>query len=137
MEASERDTTQDWLLSEEAKPPLFGELVERIDEALDVAYASEAAIESIGRAATEAAGRARDAQEQASTAAEHARRSAELAAEASKRAPEDGRATPQVPSRAPEDPSLRRFSDRADKLVMRLKALQRIPLRSHDRAGVS
>ena len=133
MEASERDDTQDWLLSEETKPPLFNELVERVDEALDVAYASEAAIESIGRAATEAAGRARDAQRQAKVAAEHAERSAGLAARAGAAAASEKPPTTRSASPRPvEDPSLLRFSDRADKLVARLRALQRIPLRSHE-----
>lgn len=128
MEAAERDTTQDWLLSAEARPPLFGELVERIDEALGVAYASEAAVESIGVVATEAAVRARDALEQATVAAEHARRSAEFAEQASVAMVERRPMAP-LPTEPPEDPSLRRFSDRADRVVARLRALQRIPLR--------
>ena len=135
MEASERDDTQDWLLAKEAAPPLFGELVERIDEALDVAYASEAAVESIGQAATEAAEKARDALEQANRAAEHARRSADLAERASA-GMVDGRPDPLSATRRSEDLSLRRFSDRADRLVARLRALQRVPLRDPKRAPV-
>jgi len=130
MEASARDETQDWLLEPEAKPPTFGELVDQVTEALDVAHASEAAVESIGTAATEAAERARDAVEQAAEAAEHARRSAELAEQAGTTAVEARSRSPLVTARPPADPSLTRFSDRADRLVARLRALQRIPLRS-------
>jgi hypothetical protein len=138
MEASTRDSTEDWLLGEDAKPPLLSELVERIEEALDVAYASEAAVESIGSLATEAATRARDALAQATVAAEHAKRSAEIAAEAGAAATEPRTRTPLIiGAPMPEDPSLKKFSDRADRVSARLRALTRIPLRSPGRAGVS
>jgi hypothetical protein len=128
-----RDDTQDWLLEPEDKPPLLGELVERIEEALEAAHASEAAAAAIGASATDAAARARDAMEQAAAAAEHARRSAELAEMASAAASRP-RARPL--ERGPEeDPSMRSFSDRADRLVNRLRALQRIPLRGSGRTG--
>jgi hypothetical protein len=136
MDASARDQTQDWLLEEEAKPPLLSELVERIEEALDVAYASEAAVESIGSLASDAATRARDALEQATKAAEHARRSAEIAAEAGAAATEPRTRTPLISAPAPDDPSLKKFSDRADRVSARFRALTRIPLRSPGRAGV-
>ncbi len=136
MEGGERDTTKDWLIADEDAPPLLGELVERIDEALRVARASEEAVRSAGdtaaEAAVEAAGRARDAVEQAMRAAEHARRSAELAERASNTMLE-ARRRPALPRTPPEDPSLRSFSDRADRVVARLRALQRIPLRAPDR----
>jgi hypothetical protein len=140
MEASERDRTEDWLLAEEEKPPLFGELVERVDEALRLAQASEQAVASAGEAAIAAASRARDALEQATVAAEHAQRSAEHARESATRAAEGAsRAAPErsplEASRRVEDPSLRKFSDRADRLVARLRALQRIPLTGRDRAS--
>lgn len=136
MEGGERDTTQDWLIGEGAAPPLLGELVERIDDALRIARSSEEAVRTVGEsaaeAAIEAASRARDAVEQAMRAAEHARRSAELAERASSTMLETRRRTV-LPRTQPEDESLRSFSDRADRVVARLRALQRIPLRSPDR----
>ena len=129
VEASERDDTRDWLLEPQQQPPTFAGLVEQVEEALQVARSSEAAVESIGIAATEAAERARDAVEQAADAAEHARRSAELAGGAGF-ATAGGRRESIAGRRPLDDPSLNRFSDRADRLVARLRALQRIPLRS-------
>ena len=89
--------------------------------------------ESAAEAAIEAASRARDAVEQAMRAAEHARRSAELAERASGTMLETRRRRTVLPRTQPEDESLRSFSDRADRVVARLRALQRIPLRSPDR----
>jgi hypothetical protein len=128
MEASsERDTTQDWLLPAEAAPPLIGELVERIEEALDVAYSSEAAVASAGAAATEAAEGARDAVKQAQRAAEQAYRSAEFAERASV-AMLDARRWRTVAGAIPvEDAGMRSFSERADRVVARLRALERLP----------
>jgi hypothetical protein len=125
MDAPQRDSTQDWLLPADSVPPLFGELVERIDEALKVAYASESAIESAGTAATEAAERARSAMEQAQRAAEQAYRSAEFAERASVAMLEARRHG--APGAPVEDPGLRSFSDRADRVVARLRALERLP----------
>jgi hypothetical protein len=119
MEASPRDTTQDWLLPEDARPPLLGELEERIDEAVTIARASEAAVASIGAAAFDAA-------EQAKRAAEQARRSAELAEKASTAMAEDRRRRT-VAGAMPEDASLRGFTQRADRVVARLRALERRP----------
>jgi phosphodiesterase/alkaline phosphatase D-like protein len=126
MVPPERDSTQDWLLRPDSAPPLLGELVDRIDEALKVAYASESAIDSAGAAATDAAERARAAMEQAQRAAEQAYRSAEFAERASVAMLEDRRR--RAPADAPvEDPGLRSFSDRADRVVARLRALERLP----------
>jgi septal ring factor EnvC (AmiA/AmiB activator) len=137
MEASERDTPQDWLLSDEAKPPLLSELVERIDEAVAVARASEKAIDAVGETAIEAAVRAREAAAQARRAAQGAHEAAASAERAAERMTEDRRQirldSPPPPS---DDPSLRGFSDRADRLVTRLKALQRVPLRPGGRSRV-
>jgi len=126
MDPSERDSTQDWLLPTDSAPPLLGELVERIDEALNVAYASESAIESAGAAATDAAERARAAMEQAHRAAEQAYRSAEFAERASV-AVLDLRRERGPGGTGAEDPGLRSFSDRADRVVARLRALERLP----------
>ena len=136
MDGSERDTTQDWLLTEEAAPPLIDELVERIEEALDVAYASEAAVQAVGDAAIEAAEGARDAAKQAHRAAEQAHRSAVLAEQASESMAEDRRRRTIAGAVPDEDAGLRSFSERADRVVARLRALERIPLQDRGRAGV-
>ena len=120
MEAAERDTTQDWLLPEHARPPLLSELVRRIDEALATARASEAAVMTVGAAALDAA--------------EQARRAADLAERASAQRSlrrSAGLATPT----AGEDDGLRDFSDRADRVVARLRELERRPAQSRPRAS--
>ena len=113
MEGSNRDSTGDWLLTADATPPAIGELVERIDEALAVARASEKAVMTVGAAALDAA--------------ELAHRSALLAERASVSMLEARR-----PSAAAgavgEDHSLRSFSERADRVVARLERLQRVSL---------
>src|SRR5258708_33606349 len=68
MSDFERDPARDWLLPEHARPPLLGELVERIDEALATARASEAAVMTVGAAALDAAEQARRAAELAERA---------------------------------------------------------------------
>lgn len=119
MKDSERDDTQDWILSESARPPLLSDLERRIDEAVVTARASEAAVRTVGAAALDAA--------------KQARRAAELAERASAAMLADrrpaGPATPQVET-PPEDKSLRSFTERADRVVARLRALERIPARS-------
>jgi hypothetical protein len=117
MDASERDSTQDWLIPDQEAPPRFGELVERVDEALAVARASEAAVMTVGAAALDAA--------------EQARRAAELAESASAALLEDRRRT--APASAgpnpPADPpvlTMRGFSERADRVAARLGAVARV-----------
>jgi hypothetical protein len=104
MEASERDSTQDWLLPESARPPLLSELEARIDEAVVAARASEAAVMTVGAAALDAA-------EQARKAAGIAERAAATALGAQRRAAGGG------------DESLRRFTERADRIAERLREL--------------
>jgi cob(I)alamin adenosyltransferase len=106
MESGERDSTQDWLLPESAAPPLLSELEERIDEALTIAKASERAVMAVGDAALDAA-------QQARRAAELAERAAEAALSA----------TPAPAAVLYEDAALRSFSDRADRVVARLRAV--------------
>ena len=117
MDANEHGR-RGWSLPQEARPPLLGELVQRIDEALATARASEAAVMTVGAAALDAA--------------EQARRAAELAerASAAVRTPAPG-AEPRpangwtdASSGAPIDD----FSSRADRLSERLLRLQRMPL---------
>ena len=110
MEGAERDDTQDWLLPESAAPPLLSELEERIDEALIIARASEKAVMAVGDAALDAA-------QQARRAAEMAERAAAAALNASPSAPRPVAAAPY------EDTALRNFSERADRIVARLRAV--------------
>jgi hypothetical protein len=107
MEGTERDNTQDWLLPESAAPPLLSELEERIDEALVIARASEKAAMAVGDAALDAA--------------QQARRAADLAERAS--AVALGAQPPTPPTLPPEDAALRSFSERADRVVARLRAV--------------
>lgn len=107
-----RDSVEDWTLPPQARPPLLGELVERIDEALAVARASEAAVMTVGAAALDAA--------------EQARRAADLAARAS--AAMDGGGTMRKrPTSVYSDP-MDEFRARADRVAERLHRLQSLPL---------
>jgi hypothetical protein len=110
MSDYERDPAQDWLLPEPARPPLLGELVERIDEALATARASEAAVMTVGAAALDAA--------------EQARRAAELAERAS--AAMTGNGAPSSPTVGSD--AIGDFTARADRVAERLRRLQRLPL---------
>ncbi len=122
MEAGERDSTRDWILPEDARPPLLNELVARIDEALATARASEAAVMTVGAAAIDAAEQAKRAAELAEKAsAAMLERSAPPTPAATEVAPRGG------PAPAKEDDSLRDFSARADRLAARLKKLQKSP----------
>jgi hypothetical protein len=112
MEASERDSTQDWLLPGDSAPPLLSELEGRIDEALTIARASEKAVVAVG--------------EMALDAADQARRAADIAERVSTAALNAQPASPEVPV---EDVALRRFSERADRVLARLRALERRPRR--------
>src|SRR6187402_471205 len=117
MDAVAGETVEQWRLPPEGRPPLIGELVSRIDEALATARASEAAVMTVGAAALEAA--------------EQARRAAELAERASRMAS----ASPVTPAAAPVAPApaggkgeLSDFHARADFVAARLRELQRVPL---------
>ncbi len=120
MDAVASDSTQDWLLPEHSRPPLIGELERRVEEALATARASEAAVMTVGAAALDAA-------EQARRAAELAERASSVALDAQSRvvagAPPSAPVEPQR-----RDPGLGDFSERADRLVARLRQLQRVPL---------
>jgi hypothetical protein len=133
MAAAADDSTQDWLLPEHSRPPLIGELVRRVDEALATARASEAAVMTVGAAAI--------------SAAEQAERAAGLAEKASVTALETQdrvaammvvEPTPAAATEPQGDDSLSDFSARADRLVARLRQLQRVPLpapQTSDAAG--
>jgi hypothetical protein len=116
------DSTQDWLLPGHSRPPLIGELVRRVDEALATARASEAAVMTIGAAAISAA-------EQAERAAGLAEKASATALEAQDRVAAMVVTPPPAPASVPQqDDSLSDFSARADRLVARLRQLQRVPL---------
>lgn len=119
MEGS-RDSTQDWLLPDHAAPPTIGELEQRIDQALVIARSSERAAVAIGDAALDAAAQAR-------RAAELAERATAAALSASQLPGHD----PLPVAGPPLDAALRSFSERADRVVARLRALERRPRRVH------
>jgi hypothetical protein len=130
MEPAARDDTEDWLLPELSRPPLIGELEQRIDLALTTARASEAAVTKVG-------GVALDAAEQARHAAELAERASRAALEAQEKV-EAIAVAPRPTSRPqPADDPLNSFSERADRLVARLRGLQRIPLAPRAASGVA
>lgn len=114
------DTAESWRLPERAQPPLLGELVERIDEALATARASEAAVMTVGAAALDAAEQAK----RAADLAEQAGRGMTAAPVPPAGAPENGPVTaPSAPAGEMGD-----FTARADRLAERLQRLQRLPL---------
>ena len=104
---------EEWRLPEHARPPLLGELVERIDEALATARASEAAVMTVGAAALDAA--------------EQAKRAAELAERASAAMQRNGAAANSAPTPGHAG-AMDDFSARADRVAERLSRLQRLPL---------
>jgi hypothetical protein len=126
MALDDGDSTQDWQLPERSRPPLIGELVERIDEALATARASEAAVMTVGAAALDAA--------------EQARRAAELAERASAAILDEGSGarplaadwptggfSALLPAEAGDD-GLGDFEARADRVAARLRELERLPI---------
>jgi len=114
--AAERDSTQEWLLPAGARPPLVGELEARIDEAMTIARSSEEAVRVIGAQAAEIGAQAVDAASQARRAAELAERASEAALAV---------ATAPVPgAESLEDAWLRGFTQRADRVMERLRALE-------------
>lgn len=123
MTAAPGDSTEDWLLPEHSRPPLIGELERRVELALTMARASEAAVVTVGAAAISAA-------EQAERAAGLAEKASATALEVQDRVAAITLAPPAVsmPSEPEEDDSLSEFSARADRLVARLRQLQRVPL---------
>jgi hypothetical protein len=111
MSDDARASAENWTLPRRARPPLLGELVERIDEALATARASEAAVMTVGAAALDAA--------------EQAKRAAELAERASRVLTTNGDPTASPASAGDE---IDDFTTRADQLSERLSRLQRLPL---------
>ncbi|MEX0973195.1 MAG: hypothetical protein WDZ46_08055 [Solirubrobacterales bacterium] len=122
--------SQDWSLPEGAKPPLLGELVERIDEALATARASEAAVMTVGAAALDAAEQAKRAAELAerASAAIAAAPVTTLGSRATNGASGPANGTPQGPASGPGREEMGDFNARADRVAERLQRLQRLPL---------
>lgn len=120
MDGREHDSSESWRLPPAARPPLLGELVERIDEALATARASEAAVMTVGAAALDAAEQAR----RAARLAERA--SAAALAGAQRTGPAPGAGNGGAPPRG--EAAIDDFSARADRLAERLGRLQRLPL---------
>jgi hypothetical protein len=120
MEDLRGERGESWRLDERSRPPLLGELVERIDEALATARASEAAVMTVGAAALDAA-------EQAQRAADLAERASRVAAAAAPphSATADGARFARPLARSDD---LGDFSARADRIAERLQRLQRVPL---------
>jgi hypothetical protein len=114
MSDAERASAEDWTLPERSRPPLLGELVERIDEALATARASEAAVMTVGAAALDAA--------------EQAKRAAELAERASRAMDWNGYEIESQSAPLPGDGGMGDFTARADRVAERLHRLQRLPL---------
>jgi hypothetical protein len=126
MTAAPGDSTEDWLLPEHSRPPLIGELERRVELALTVARASEAAVVTVGAAAISAA-------EQAERAAGLAQQASAIALGVQDRVAAMTTAVstsppPTEPGADEQDDSLSDFSARADRLVERLRQLQRVPL---------
>ena len=142
MSTTERDSTDDWILPAAARPVTIHELEQRVDVALAVARSAEAAAVEIGGAAIDAA-------EQARRAAEFAERAVSGEPELLP-LPADNGAEPEPGANgvggdgvfavevvangieAPaeqdrgegEDERLRLFSERADRVMTRLRALE-------------
>jgi hypothetical protein len=124
VEGAERDSTEDWLLPAGSAPPLLSELEQRIDEALIIAKASEKAVMAVGDAALDAAQQARRAADIAERATAAVLSAIPLA-----------QPGPAAPARPAEDTALRSFSERADRVVARLRALERRPRPASVAAG--
>lgn len=118
MSERERESAEDWTLPERSRPPLLGELVERIDEALAVARASEAAVMTVGAAALDAAEQAK----RAAVLAERASAAMNRGQQVITAAPERG-----VPAATGEG-GMESFSARADRVAERLQRLQQMSL---------
>ncbi len=116
MAEGERDSTGEWILPVESRPATLAQLEQRIDHALAVARSSEAAALEIGAAAIEAA-------EQARRAAELAERASQPRAQEPAPAPVPAAETGPVPEFDP----LRQFTERADRVAARLRAMAPVP----------
>ena len=121
MTEGERDSTSEWVLPATERPLTLAQLEQRIDYAVAVARASEAAALEIGATAIDAAEQARRAAE----LAELASRGMVAGEPASERPPTAVAPTP-VPQSTPAETEydrFRRFLERADRVSERLLAI--------------
>jgi hypothetical protein len=118
MPEVERDDTQDWLVPAAARPATMHELEQRVDVALATARSAEAAALEIGAAAFDAADQARRAAEFAERAISGEDMPRPLPVENGAEVPRSRNGF------AVEDERLRLFSERADRVMMRLRALE-------------
>jgi hypothetical protein len=124
MPETERDSTQDWLLPAAARPVTMLELEQRVDVALSVARSAESAAVEIGAAAFDAADQARRAAELAQRAAGGGEVAAPLPAPVPLPVSGSDVEAPPVPSGGEgPDAKLRCFSERDDRVMTRLRAL--------------
>jgi hypothetical protein len=136
MEASERDTTDEWRIQPGRTPATVAELEGRIDVALATARSAEEAALEIGAASLEAAEQARRAAALAESASAAALRAAgEVAAAPPALAPHPAAPSSTQPRPAAvRDPGPRRsdpfeerisaFRERAEKVMIRLQKLE-------------
>ena len=137
MAEGERDSTEDWVLPAESRPPTLAQLEQRVDHALAVARSSEAAALEIGAAAIEAAEQARRAAELAERASAGVtpvvstsmdeRESPGESAPANGSEVEVAAEVQAVPVPEPQFDSLRHFTERADRVAARLRAMAPVP----------
>lgn len=111
-----------WSLPAESQPPLLSELVERIDDAVATARASEAAVMTVGAAALDAAEQAKRAAELAERASEAMSHPAVVGGGGVRGGGRTGLISgpPPVPARD----AMERFSARADRVSARLRRLE-------------
>jgi hypothetical protein len=142
MEASERDSTQDWEIPRGHGPLLIAEIEEKVDAAITIARASEQGVKEIGEAALDAARQARRAAEMAAAASLSAAEARDAvggvrlpdgdAAAAKQSSPAGVDVSSAAGAAIPSPPltgeaRLRRFSERCDRVSARLRALERRP----------
>jgi hypothetical protein len=147
MTAEERDSSEDWLVDPVRRPATVLELEKRIEGAVRLAEAAETAALEIGGIALEAAEQARraaDMAERASAAMTPRRTVGSLPGEARSGAAGNGRSaapdpravggrggprpTVGVVASGAADAHLRQFCKRADRVLVRLHAIERTPL---------
>jgi len=121
MAAGERDDTSEWVLPPEARPATLAQLEQRIEYAVAVARASEAAALEIGAAAIDAAEQARRAAELAARASAGAVPAAAIEVPAEPTEPAEPADSRPEPESAYD--SFRHFLERADRISARLEAI--------------
>jgi hypothetical protein len=129
MEASERDTTDEWRVAPARAPATIAELEGRIDVAMATARGAEEAALEIGAASLEAAEQARRAAALAERASAAAVRAVEGAAPRAASAqgppvplPNSNGASPPGPD--PFEERIAAFAERAERVMVRLQRLE-------------